>query len=166
MTHRSGPSTSPAPLPYAPEPIRRDPPRIDVGIVRAGFDIDLRDGVRVENDVLRALIGGTTIEVKFQPNARTHLFVETECRGKPSGLSVTTADHWVFVYDQGDHWIVIRTDRLRDLARTQWRHTRGGDYGASVGIAIPIADMAAPRGDVRGKEEAWLTTTPRDTRSI
>jgi hypothetical protein len=107
-----------------------------------GFDIDLALGERIEDEVLRTLLGGKKIEVKYQPDAVVALFVETECRGRPSGLSITTAEYWYLVYAQGRQMIVVRTDVLRAICADRGRVSRGGDDNASVGWVVPIAELA------------------------
>ena len=104
------------------------------------FYKDLKDGKQTENDVLSIIkkkypksyiIEGyfkdydiyvpeknMGIEVKKDVKSQEtgNLVVEVEFNGKPSALSVTKADYWVF-YD-GDSYIWITPKMLKDLTET------------------------------------------------
>ena len=56
-----------------------------------------------------------TVEVKLdkKSNFTGNMVVEVEFNGKPSGLTTTTADHWVFC--DGKEWIRLLTERLKGL---------------------------------------------------
>lgn len=113
---------------------------------RKGFDLDLRDGVEIENKVLAMLMGGTRLEVKYQPDALRYLFIEVSCRGVPSGISTTEAEWWVIVYAGGRQLIALRTDVLRGIlnegSERGVRTASGGDDGKSVGYIVPITELA------------------------
>ena len=90
------------------------------------FDLDLGNGVDGEDLVKELLQGAGKIEVKrdFGVSQSGNVAVEYYCRGKPSGLSVTTADWWAFVLD-GEHYdsevvVLIKTDRLKRICRKLW----------------------------------------------
>ena len=108
---------------------------------RKGWDIDLRDGKMAEGTIAR-LLGDSRIEVKPDEICRRtgKLFVEFECRGNKSGLSVTTAAYWAFQYDDCK-WLIVQTSTVRRLATRAWKEkliANGGDEGASRGVLIPI----------------------------
>jgi hypothetical protein len=78
-------------------------------------------------------------EVSFEVKAdryaaRTGMFViEYMCRGRPSGISTSTADFWVYFIDGTNKYMMIPTERLRaDIAaKKYYRQLTGGDGGAS-----------------------------------
>ena len=69
------------------------------------FDIDLKYGKEREDRVVSLLDKKKNkIEVKTERDwwHRTgNIAIETEYRGKPSGLSVTKADYWVHILAKG-----------------------------------------------------------------
>lgn len=113
---------------------------------RKGFDLDLRDGVEFENKVLELLVGGKTVEVKYQPDAMIFLFIETSYRGRPSGLTTTEAEWWAIAYAQGRQIIFVRTDVLKAIIEAGTdrgvRKAQGGDDQASHGFVVPIVELA------------------------
>jgi hypothetical protein len=109
-----------------------------------GFDIDLGLGEQIEDAVLRALLGGRRLEVKYQPEAHVALFIETTYRGRPSGLTTTEAEWWCLVYAQGRQMQLVRTDVLEAICRDRGRMSRGGDDNASEGWVVRISDLALP----------------------
>jgi hypothetical protein len=79
-------------------------------------------------------------EVTVAPGFDTgNLFIETECRGKESGIIVTEADWFVtYVVFFGEFWY-IKTDNLKELIKTEiFKKGSGGDPGSnSTGYLIP-----------------------------
>jgi hypothetical protein len=97
------------------------------------FDINLAEGKQAESELLM-LIGDSTIEVKrdFMASKTGNVAIEFMCGGKPSGISVTTADWWAFdlAGEQFEDEIIVlikrrRLERLLEQLRT--RIVRGGD---------------------------------------
>ena len=112
-----------------------------VSIAREGFDLDLRHGQAREDALVHVMLA-SQVEVKSDGLARRtgNLFIEYRCRGRASGLAVTTADRWAFEYDDGA-WLIVPTDRVRDLARralAEDRRAIGGDDHASEGALVPL----------------------------
>lgn len=111
------------------------------------FDIDLRYGEMVENELLSALQG--TFEVKAERGAwqRTgNIAVEFECRGKPSGIAVTQAKHWAHVFMKDDMpfcYLLFPVDQLKEIARKYYKTNTisGGDDKASKMVLIPIDEI-------------------------
>lgn len=72
----------------------------------------------------------TKIEVKSDRQSSTtgNMAIEYECKNKPSGLSATTADYWIYfvVHKDKDECYKIPTDELRELVK-DCRKVRGGD---------------------------------------
>jgi hypothetical protein len=88
------------------------------------FDIDLKRGAQAEllvTDICRMLADGKgTIEVKrdaWYPMTGRY-YVERECRGhdgvwRPSGIQVTRATFWGFVYGGHPAMMIVLTDWLK-----------------------------------------------------
>lgn len=72
----------------------------------------------------------TKIEVKSdrQASFTGNIAIEYECNNKPSGLTSTTADYWLYfvVHKDKDECYKIPTDELKELVK-DCRKVRGGD---------------------------------------
>lgn len=106
------------------------------------FDVQLRRGQIVEKELEAALLGShelVTIEVKSEKDARTHVFVEYEAYGKPSGIALSKADWYTFeVYPR--RFVTLPTEVLNDMvteAYGRWGASHGGEGGLATGVAIP-----------------------------
>jgi hypothetical protein len=114
-----------------------------------GFDLDLADGEFAEGKLAILLReAGQYIEVKAERRAVStgNVYVEFEYRGEPSGIATTWSTWWA-VEVAPDIWVIMLTDRLKELCREQVRycHSRGwepykkgGDDKASRGVALPM----------------------------
>lgn len=105
------------------------------------FRYDLEVGVTYERR-LGEILNKKKIEVKtdFKALKTGNVFVEYECRGRPSGLCTTEADYYCF-FISDTTFIMIETEKLKEVARFYWntpRNTKGGDHDLSKGILIPI----------------------------
>lgn len=81
-----------------------------------------------------------TFEIKTDvyPRDTGNIAVEVECRGKPSGLSVTEADFFVTYFKHyGEIWN-IRTSKLRDLVKNGNFYLKegAGDKGSNTKIFL------------------------------
>jgi hypothetical protein len=117
-----------------------------VGEFQRNWDIDLDYGYDGESRVLDLLSGASKIEVKNDTMAhRTgNIAVEFRCYGKPSGISTTEADYWAFVLLGGEIVYFIEVNRLKKLAKLQYKESgsiKGGDYHMSEMILIPIKNL-------------------------
>lgn len=112
------------------------------------WDIAVEKGEAAEG-TLAGLLGECTIEVKRDSLAHVtgNVFVELHCKGRDSGLNVTTADWWAFAIDDTfgriARIVLVPTDRLRLLALER-RTVYGGDENRSFGALVPLADLAKP----------------------
>ena len=111
------------------------------GLARSGFDLDLRHG-EAREDALVYILLKARVECKSdsQCSKTGNVFLEFRYKGKPSGLSVTTADWWAIEYDT-DSWLLMPTQRLKAIASRAYRAgkvVRGGDMDNSEGVLIPI----------------------------
>ena len=94
---------------------------------KSSFDLDFSYGREGELLVEELLTGGKTVEVKR--DRRWHqtgnIYIEVECwylsseSWQPSGLSVTKADYWAFVLEQGV--VLVPTDHVRYVVQ-HWGH--------------------------------------------
>ena len=68
--------------------------------------------------------------------------VEIECNGKPSALSVTEAQVWVYSIDE-DYWWVLTDDLKAYLNDESYKHkiVMGGDGNRSKLLLIPFYDF-------------------------
>lgn len=126
------------------------------GLSRAGFDIDLRDGVARE-DVLAHVLGKVTIEHKrdYKCQQTGNLFVEYRQHGRPSGISISTAEYWAFEYAE-TCWLIVPRERLKALvilAHKQGRKARGGDFNEYQGVLLPIEWLTRPWKALQGSKD-------------
>jgi len=125
------------------------------GSDRAKFDIDLQYGQAGENWLTWLGTDQAKVEVKTERDtwATTgNAVFEYECRGRKSGIAVTTADFWVHVFRLGDvptMAIVLPTEDLKDYLRAVHanpdaygcRLVSGGDDNAAKVILVPIPNL-------------------------
>ena len=113
------------------------------------FRYDLKRGQQAER-WFAGLLTGDTIECKrdFKAHKTGRVFVEFECRGKPSGISTSEAEYWVYIYgpDETDlRAILLSTFLLREKVRSLIADKKvitGGDQNLSKGVLIALGDLA------------------------
>jgi len=79
-------------------------------------------------------------EVTVAPGFDTgNLFIETECRGKKSGVEVTEADWFItYVVYFGEFWYITTEDLMKLIRDNDFVVGKGGDPGSnSTGYLIP-----------------------------
>jgi hypothetical protein len=108
------------------------------------FSHDLLVG-QVAEQFLGDLLQNKKIEVKNDKIAHKsgRVFVEFECRGKPSGITTTQSDFWAFVLTTGVV-IIVSKDRLTELCNNEYNNgnvIRGGDRNTSQGFLINLDDL-------------------------
>ena len=108
----------------------------------SSFTYDLHLGEQAE-DWAKELFGNAKIEVKLDSMAHKtgNMFIEVYSRNKPSGISTTEADYWVYKFSNSGTAIVISTQRLKELVRKFYREngfTEGGDNNTSLGVLVPL----------------------------
>ena len=108
------------------------------------FRHDLEVGQGAEN-LLGQMLESKKLEVKMDKRAKKTglFFIEYESRDKPSGISTTEADYWALVAE-GAAAIIVRTEKLKDLARATLQingYIRGGDSNISKGVLIKLEDL-------------------------
>lgn len=106
------------------------------------FDIQLERGQIVEEAFREAICGPLEVirfEVKSERDSRTHVFIEYEAYGKPSGIVITKAERYAIEVSP-DVFIVLPTDKLAALAREYLAllgPRKGGEGGLATGVVIP-----------------------------
>lgn len=112
------------------------------GLTRTGFDEDLKLGQEVEGQFAQVLLAsGENIEVKSDRRATStgNIYVEVEYKGKPSGITKSTAEWWT--YEINGRFITMRRLDLLALverAMEEGRSRRGGDYNMTKGALVPV----------------------------
>jgi len=119
----------------------------------AKFDIQLKRANRREDTLANQLLS-EGIELKsetWQWRQYGNIFIEfASGEGKPSGLAVTEAKHWVheLYADDGEQLLirlVFRVDRLKEICRHYHKlgcfTKRGGDSGTQHGVLLPIRSL-------------------------
>ena len=110
------------------------------------FDLDLQFGKRFENAFQKFVKG--TLECKCDRiwHRTGNVYIETESRGKPSGINVTTAKNYVFCLyskersDDDQIWLVIPTNLLKEFIK-DYPIKPGGDNNTSRGHIVPAKDL-------------------------
>jgi hypothetical protein len=75
-----------------------------------------------------------TVEVKSDSFPRlANLCIEFECRGKSSGIAVTQADYYAYVFNTNvkEIW-VIKTEALKEILHLNHKISTGGDKGSNT----------------------------------
>ena len=122
------------------------------------FHKDLALAKEVEKEAVKKLEKWLTIEevefnndfrydfkIKLPNNFRTYeikqdlmcgktgnTVVEYECRGKPSGVSTTEADFWIYKFDDGFYQISIAKLKKVIEEEKYFRTVTGGDVGSNT----------------------------------
>jgi hypothetical protein len=115
------------------------------------FDIDLERG-RVKEELVRRLLSTDedrlTIEVKADAASERsgNHFVELSCKGRPSGIRVTSSDYWGVALPDGTV-LLLPTSKVRHLAETaalegNVREMTRGSH-PTVGALVPLAKLVA-----------------------
>lgn len=85
-----------------------------------------------------------TFEVKtdlweyYNKKVTNNLFIEVSCSGKPSGISSSQADYFIYLLPETGYMYMIKMEELRDLIRFNnfRKSTQSGDGGRSVGYLL------------------------------
>lgn len=72
--------------------------------------------------------------------------IEIECYDKPSGISVTEANSWIFLLSGEEYSdkvaVAISVDRLKLLVNNpKYRRAWGGDNNAALVVLVPVKDL-------------------------
>jgi hypothetical protein len=108
------------------------------------FDLDLKFGQECENDFLKAIEGKVECKSDRLCIKTGNVYIETESRGKVSGIYNTDAKHYAICLYKPDReeqvWVVIPTNHLRKLM-VKYPIKAGGDNWTSKGHIIPKEDL-------------------------
>ena len=110
------------------------------------FDKDLQFGKKYENAFQKFVEG--TVECKCDRiwHRTGNLYIETESRGKPSGINVTTAKNYAFCLyskdrsDDDQIWLAYPTHLLKEFIK-DYSIRNGGDNYTSKGHIVPAKDL-------------------------
>ena len=124
------------------------------------FDIDLDFGKATEKKLADAFEGKSKLEVKTerwegkstQWKRTGNIAIEIYCRGKASGISITEAELWIHMLDDGGGGFIFETEHLKNILRKMKKENRlrivsGGDIeegyekGVSQLALIPISEL-------------------------
>ena len=112
--------------------------------VKSNFVNDLPFGEKHEDDLKLAIEGEIEAKADRLCQKTGNVYVETESRGKPSGINVTTAKFWGFCLwlekREAQTWVLIPTKILKKLM-TKYPIKLGGDNLTSKGHIIPKGDL-------------------------
>ena len=111
------------------------------------FLTDLPFGEKYERES-KSILEGKDVKVEVKADRLCqktgNVYVETESRGKPSGINVTTAKFWGFCLwlekREAQTWVLVPTKILKKLM-TKYPIKVGGDNWTSKGHIIPKEDL-------------------------
>lgn len=125
--------------------------RLSLSVADPSHDIqfarNLIEGHDGEQLIKDALLKG---EVKrdYRAGETGNVFVEHISRGKPSGISTTESDYWIFCLSCSEFndevFIGISTDRLKRLLDSIKWEVNGGDNNSSKGKLVPLTKLIKP----------------------
>jgi len=109
------------------------------------FYHDLNFGEQAE-DWVKDLFGGKLkVEVKSDRRALAtgNLYIEVYSRSKPSGISTTDADYWIYKIEGIHTAIIIPVERLKNIVKKHFNglYKHGGDNDTSRGVLVPIKEL-------------------------
>jgi len=112
------------------------------------FDVDLEFGQTWEKHIDDLFSGVKTCEVKTERDKwqqTGNICIETECYGKPSGLSKTEADVWAHNLVKDDEVVctlLFNTNKLKEMMEEMKPRTvYGGDNKASKLFLVGLRDL-------------------------
>ena len=114
------------------------------------YDVDLPGGEEWEG-LFKNIVAAGKVENKRDKIAfRTgNVFIEYQCRGRPSGLATTEADWWAIGLEGVDGdvevAILVSVPWLKDTCRPflgTSRDVAGGDNGLSRGVLLAVSEIA------------------------
>ena len=77
-----------------------------------------------------------------------NIVIEFQCRGKPSGITTTAADYWIYFIEKTNKYLMIPTSHLREVidAKKYKRIVNGGDDGVALMYLFPYSDFLEYEG--------------------
>lgn len=113
----------------------------------SSFDYDMKIGQEAEDWAKRLFNGEYKVEVKsdYIAHRTGNVFIEFSSRGKPSGISTTEADYWLYRIDKINCCALWDVNHLKEKLRAYYKSNmyikRGGDNNTSLGFLIPISEL-------------------------
>jgi hypothetical protein len=108
----------------------------------SSFYYDLDFAEKSEDWVRGLFTGGYKVEVKCDRMAHltNNLYVEVFSRGKPSGISTSQADYWIFIIYGRAVSVIMPTNKIKNLCKELFngQYVKGGDNNTSLGLLIPL----------------------------
>lgn len=122
------------------------------GLVRRGFDLDLKEFQKHEARLAEILGGESRIEVKTDEKALEtgNVFIEYEQPSGRSGIATTEAEWWATYLPQIKTFVVVATDRMKELSRKVYRlgfRANGGDHDNYRGVKVPLVWLVGDNSD-------------------
>lgn len=118
---------------------------LDIPKGEKGFDIDICEAdIEPKLKDLLVSLDGVEVKVDYAVSESGNVAVEFECSGRPSGISMTTATHWLIVLSgqryRNEVAVLIETGRLRDIAE-RCPTTSAGDGGRARIYIVPVTKL-------------------------
>lgn len=104
------------------------------------FDLDLKHGQFGERKLADILTGKIEVKTDFISYKTGNVAVEIECRGLPSGISLTEAPYWAFILWEERSIVIVKTSKLRALIKDR-PTIMGGDDNMSKIVLIKKIDL-------------------------
>jgi len=108
------------------------------------FRHDLEWG-QLGEQVVADIVAGDKTEVKSERDIWSttgNHFVETESRGKPSGICTTQAKYWSINFYKGEKFcfnLTVTVEDMREIVlKYKHKRVRGGDNNTSWGVLVPV----------------------------
>lgn len=124
------------------------------------FDINLAEGMEMEDKVKSLLTGKQRVEVKrdFKVSETDHMAIEFECNDKPSGIQTSESDWYALALDgpefNGEVIIFITTERLKRLVKSgPGRTLYGGDKNLSHFKLIRVDRLLLDNSSIKDYEQ-------------
>lgn len=114
------------------------------------WDIQLKRGQQTEASFAR-ILHCETFEVKDDDVAQRtgKIAIEYSCNGKPSGIAVSKADMWAYLYARGC-WLLFEKAEFRQifehfnaLSGECFHKTGCGDGGRTRLVTVPLRELMA-----------------------
>ena len=112
--------------------------------VKSSFVNDLPFGEKYERELKSTLEGKIELKTDRLCQKTGNVFIETESRGKKSGINTTKADSWAFCLwkenREDQTYVIISVKTLKELMK-KYPIKLGGDNWTSKGYIIPKEDL-------------------------
>jgi len=106
------------------------------------FDIDVVDGSIGEGRIFQ--LGKVEVKEDFSVSKTGNVAIELSCDGLSSGLTVSEADHWGFLFSGGEYneelKLFISRKRLERITRSCYC-VFGGDGNRSFMALVPVENL-------------------------